>query len=164
MATMPAFFDRTANTGAGAASAASRAARPGKNFDGLRALPLDDVLFFSKRIDNSRLERAADPRARGACWSAVGAASLLLVLLTGTLAPTLAGRLEGYRLEALKGEERQLLDERRTLELQEAELLSPDRLQQVAEKQNLVTPKAGQVVHLDGNKPDSSFALVKALR
>jgi hypothetical protein len=31
----------------------------------------------------------------------------------------------------------------------------------MAEKQNLVAPQAGQVVHLDGNKPDSAFALVK---
>lgn len=161
MATMPAFLGKTVNVGASASSAAPCAARLAKNSDRLRPLPLDDVLFFSKKIDNSRLVRAADPRGRGACWSAVGAASVLLVLLTGTLVPTLAGRLEGYKLEALKGEERRLLDERRTLELQEAELLSPDRLQQVAEKQNLVAPQAGQVVHLDGNKPDSAFALVK---
>jgi hypothetical protein len=161
MATMPAFLDKTVNVGASASSAAPSVARLAKNSDRLRPLPLDDVLFFSKRIDNSRLVRAADPRARGACWSAVGAASVLLVLLTGTLVPSLAGRLEGYKLEALKGEERRLLDERRTLELQEAELLSPDRLQQMAEKQNLVAPQAGQVVHLDGNKPDSAFALVK---
>ena len=161
MATMPAFLDKTVNVGASASSAAPSVARLAKNSDRLRPLPLDDVLFFSKRIDNSRLVRAADPRARGACWSAVGAAGVLLVLLTGTLIPNLAGRLEGYKLEALKGEERRLLDERRTLELQEAELLSSDRLQQVAEKQNLVAPKAGQVVHLDGNKPDSAFALVK---
>ena len=161
MATMPAFLDKTVNVGASASSAAPSVARLAKNSDRLRPLPLDDVLFFSKKIDNSRLVRAADPRARGACWSAVGAASVLLVLLAGTLVPSLAGRLEGYKLEALKGEERRLLDERRTLELQEAELLSPDRLQQMAEKQNLVAPQAGQVVHLDGNKPDSAFALVK---
>jgi hypothetical protein len=161
MATMPAFLGKTVNAGASAASDASCLARAGRRSDRLRALPLDDVLFFSKKIDNSRLVRAADPRARGACWSAVGAAGVLLVLLTGTLVPNLAGRLEGYKLEALKGEERRLLDERRTLELQEAELLSPDRLQQVAEKQNLVAPQAGQVVHLDGNQPDSAFALVK---
>jgi len=161
MATMPAFLGKTANAGASAVRNAPAVARLEKDPYRLRALPLDDVLFYSKKIDNSRLVRAADPRARGACWSAVGAAGVLLVLLTGTQIPSLAGRLEGYKLEALKGEERRLLDERRTLELQEAELLSPDRLQQVAERQNLVAPKAGQVVHLDGNKPDSAFALVK---
>ena len=159
MATMSAFFGSTANVGA--ESAGRAVTRQAKDSVRLRPLPFDNVLFFSKSIDNSRLERAADPKARSACWSAVGAAAVLLVLLTGTLVPTLAGRLEGYRLEALKGEERRLLDERRTLELQEAELLSPDRLQQMAERQNLVAPQAGQVVHLDGNKPDGAFALAK---
>ena len=159
MATMSTFFGRTAN--AAVTSAARADARQGRNSDRLRALPFDRVLFFSKPIDNSRLVRAADPKTRSACWSALGAAAVLLVLFTGTLMPTLAGRLEGYRLEALKGEERRLLDERRTLELQEAELLSPDRLQQVAERQNLVAPRAGQVIHLDGNKADGAFALAK---
>ena len=159
MATMPAFLGRTANAGADAAGARA-GVRSEKGANSLRSLPLDDVLFFSKKIDNSRLVRAADPRARGACWSAVGAASLLAVLLTGALVPSLAGRLEGYRLEALKGEERRLIDESRTLDLQEAELLSPDHLQQVAQRQNLVPPRPGQVVHLDANKPDA-FALAK---
>jgi len=157
MATMSAFFGRTADA-AGAARAGERVENQPTR---LRPLPFDSVLFFSKPIDNSKLVRAADPKARGACWSAVAAAAMLLVLLAVTLTPTLAGRLEGYRLEALKGEERRLLDERRTLDLQEAELLSPDRMRQVAERANLVAPRAGQVVHLDGNRPDSAFALAK---
>ena len=155
---MAAFLGKTANAGASVAPAATRSEKDPYR---LRALPLDDVLFYAKKIDNSRLVRAADPRARGACWNAVGAAAVLLVLLTGTLVPSLAGRLEGYKLEALKGEERRLLDERRTLELQEAELLSPDRLERAAARQNLVAPKANQVVHLDSNQPGSDFALVK---
>jgi len=158
MATMPAYLGKAADA---EASVAPAVARPGNDPYRLRPLPLDDVLFYSKRIDNSRLVRAADPRARGACWNAVGAAAVLLVLLAGTLVPSLAGRLEGYKLEALKGEERRLLDERRTLELQEAELLSPDRMTRVAERQNLVAPKPGQVVHLNGAAANGDFALVK---
>ena len=49
----------------------------------LRTLPQEDVFFYCKKIDNSRLVREADPRARGACWSAIGAAGVVLVLLTG---------------------------------------------------------------------------------
>jgi hypothetical protein len=127
----------------------------------LRALPHEDVFFFCKKIDNSRLVRDADPKARGACWSAIGAACLAVALLTGVLAPSVASTLAGYKLESLRAEERRLIDERRTLELQEAELLSPERLEKLARNQNLVTPQSGQVVHLDGNKPDSSVAMVK---
>ena len=66
----------------------------------------------------------------------------------------------GYKLEALRAEERHLLDERRGLELQEAALLSPDRLEKLAKGQNLVTPAAGQVVHLDA-RADGAVAMVK---
>jgi len=127
----------------------------------LRALPQDDVFFYCKKIDNSRLVREPDPKSGNACWSAIGVAAILLVLCTGVLAPSVAGTLAGYKLEALKAEERQLLDERRTLELREAELLSPERLEKLAERQNLVTPKSGQVVRLDGNRPSGTVAMVK---
>jgi len=115
--------------------------------------------MFTKKIDNSRLVREADPASRGACWSAIGAAGLLLVVLTGAFAPTAMTTLAGYKLEALHGEERRLLEESRTLDLQEAELLSPARLDQLAHKNNLVTPSTSQVIHLD--KPNGEVAMVK---
>jgi cell division protein FtsL len=117
----------------------------------LRALPHEDLHLYHKKIDNSRLVREPDPRARHACWSAIGAACAVLALVAGVLAPSVATTLAGYKLEALRAEERRLLDERRALELQEAELLSPSRLEKLAKKQNLVVPSSGQVVRLDGN-------------
>jgi len=126
----------------------------------LRALPQEDVFFYCKRIDNSRLVREPDPQARGACWSTIGAACVLLALLTGVLAPNVAATLAGYKLETLRAEERRLLDERRTLDLRQAELLSPARLERLAQGQNLVTPSSRQVVHLD-TKPDGAVAMVK---
>jgi hypothetical protein len=126
----------------------------------LRALPQEDVFFHCKIIDNSRLVREADPQARGACWSAIAAASVLLVVLTSVLVPNVAGTLAGYRLQALRVEERQLLDEKRTLEVEEAQLLSPQRLETLAQGQNLVAPLPGQVVRLNA-KGDSAVAMVK---
>jgi hypothetical protein len=163
MATVPAFL-RKHDEPAGpieAPETVSRAARTRAERDPfrLRALPHDDVFFYCKRIDNSRLVREADPKARGACWSAIGAACVLLVLLTSAFAPTAMTTLAGYKLEALHGEERRLLEERRNLDLQEAELLSPARLDQLAHKNNLVTPSSNQVVHLD--KPEGAVAMVK---
>jgi hypothetical protein len=106
------------------------------------------------------LVREADPQARGACWSAIGAACVLLAVLTSVLAPSVAGTLAGYKLEALRVQERQLLNDKRTLELQEAELLSPQRLDKLAQGQNLVAPLSGQVVRLDA-KGDGAVAMVK---
>ncbi len=88
----------------------------------LRALPQEDVFFHCKKIDNSRLVREADPQARGACWSAIGTACVVVVVLTSVLVPNVASTLAGYKLQALRVEERQLLDEKRTLEVVEAQL------------------------------------------
>jgi hypothetical protein len=135
-------------------------AKPERDPFQLRALPQEDVLFYCKRIDNSRLVREPDPQARGACWSAIGAACFLLAVATSVLVPNVASTLAGYKLQALRVEERQLLDEERTLDLKEAQLLSPQRLDKLAQRQNLVTPFPGQVVRLNG-KGDSAVAMVK---
>ncbi len=129
----------------------------------LRPLPGEDLYFPTKKIDNSRLVRERDPQARGTCWSAIGASALGLVLLTGVLAPRVANTLAGYKLEALRAENRTLLDERRKLELQEAELTAPARLQQLAQRRNMVVPQSGQVVNLNGvpaGPGDSSVAMI----
>ena len=126
----------------------------------LRPFPMEDVFFYCKKIDNSRLVREDDPKARGACWSAIGAAAAIVTLLTVALGPSVANTLAGYRLESLRAEERRLIDERRTLELEEAGLLSPDRLEKLAQQHHLVTPKTGQVFHLEG-RSDGAVAMVK---
>src|SRR5690242_13193664 len=59
----------------------------------LRALPHEDVFFFCKRIDNSRLIREQVPRTRGACLRFVGAACVLLLMVGGAFAPSVAGTL-----------------------------------------------------------------------
>jgi hypothetical protein len=125
----------------------------------LRALPFEDVYFRPKKMDNSKLVREADPGAGGACWKLIGAACLMLAFLGGVLAPSVAHTVAGYKLESLRAESLKLADERRGLELQEAQLLSPDRLDRLAKGQHLVTPSASQVVHLDN--PESKFALVR---
>jgi len=165
MATLPAFFKRTeapVRTG-GSAEAQARpvAVRMERDHSLLRPLPQEDVYFYCKKIDNSRLVREADPKARGACWSAIGAACAAVALITTIAAPRVTNTLYGYKLQALKVEQHQLLDERRMLELQEAELLGPARLEQLASKHHLATPLPDQVVHLDSNKPDGAVAELK---
>ena len=66
MATLPAFLRRTdarANSGAERTMEAVRTRNPYQ----LRALPQEDVFFFCKKIDNSRLIREPDPKAPTAC-------------------------------------------------------------------------------------------------
>ena len=124
----------------------------------LRSFPNEDVFFYLKRVDNSRLVREADPIARKACWSTLGVATVVVVLLSAFLAPSVAAIRAGYKLEELKAEQQQLIAERRTLELAEAELRSPARLAELAAGRQMVAPAPGQVVRLD-TRPDGSLAL-----
>ena len=162
MATLPAFLNRSeapvAPTGAAARRTAS--ARADRDPYRLRALPQEDVFFFCKQIDNSRLDREPDPKSRGACWSAIGAACLAVATLALALFPSFSNTLAGYRLEALRAEQRRLLDERRSLEFEEARLLSPDRLEMLAHKHNLAPPSNEQVFHLEGQSA-GAVAMVK---
>src|SRR5215472_17776346 len=106
MATVPAYFRKDEEPAGpiAAPETVSRSARIRADRDPyrLRALPHDDVFFYCKRIDNSRLVREADPQARGACWSAIGAACAAVLLLAVLLAPSVAGTLAGYKLESLR--------------------------------------------------------------
>ena len=78
MATQPAFLRKNEapagpQQGVDAANRTSRMRAVRDPFQ-LRALPHEHLFLFNKKIDNTRLVREADPKSRGACWSAIGAA------------------------------------------------------------------------------------------
>jgi hypothetical protein len=169
MATLPAFLRRNGLPGMSlpqsmpAARTAlmntAHATGRNKNLNQLRSLPQENVFFYCKKIDNSRLVREADPKSATSCWSAIGVACVVMSLFTGVLVPQLMGTLAGYKVEALRAEQRRLADERHNLEWKEAELLNMNRLERLAKDQNLTAPAPGQVVRLNGK--DSSVALVR---
>ena len=153
MATVATFFRRTE-----IAALEQAAVQAGADPWEVRELPNEDVFFYTKRIDNSRVLRQADPKARSECWTAIGAACLAAALLSTALAPSVGSVLAGYQVQALESEHRRLTDERRVLEVREAALRSPARLEHLARERQLVQPSNGQIVHLDG-EPDASLAL-----
>ncbi len=128
----------------------------------MRGLPNDDIYFYSKRVDNSRVVRQADPSANGQCWSAVSAASVLLMIGVSVIVPNVASVLAGYKLEALKTERQSLIDRQRELQVREAALLSPERLNELAKEQKLSSPVSSQVFHLDNPASDGHFAKAEA--
>jgi hypothetical protein len=162
MATLATFFRRTDAMAAGAERL--QTVRAESDPFRLRALPNDDIFFYSKRIDNSRVVRQADPAASGQCWSAVTAMAVLLMIGASIIAPNVAGVLAGYKLEALKNEHQSLIDQGRELEVREASLLSPERLNDLAKAQKLSSPVSSQIIHLDNSSPDGHFAKVEAPR
>ncbi len=109
----------------------------------LRALPNEDIFFYTKRVDNSRLVREPDPRAKSECWSSIGAICAIAA---------------GYQVEALKQERVRLLNERRGLDVEEAKLRGPERLEQLAKDQNMISPKPDQVVNLNMKASEGTVA------
>ncbi|MBZ5633238.1 MAG: hypothetical protein LAO55_08920 [Acidobacteriia bacterium] len=116
----------------------------------VRPFPNEDIFFHVKRIDNSRVVRAADPRAREACWKMIGSVVAAAVLLIAVLLPGAYSLLAGYQIQTLRAEAHKLANEQASLELQEAQLLSPARMEELARDQQFVDPPSQKVVYLDG--------------
>ncbi len=154
MATVAAYFKRTAQV---CVPAAGEWEQPLDNFR-LRPLPSEDVYFFLKKIDNSRLVREADPAARRKAWKAgakgFAAAGLLILLLL----PKALGMVAGYQVHLLAKNHERLVNEKSVLELEEATLTSPVRLEELARQLKLVNPDPKRVLMLNP-KPESALAL-----
>jgi hypothetical protein len=129
----------------------------------LSGLPNDDVFFYFKRIDNTRLVRQADPQAKGECWSAIGAVCAVALAIGSMIAPSVAGIMDSYRIQDLKQEQAKLRTERRKLDVEEETLLSAARLDTLAGQHNLVRPAADQVIRLQP-KSDRSFAMNEMMK
>jgi hypothetical protein len=114
----------------------------------LRVLAFEDVYWYVKRIDNSQVIREANPREAGACWRMIASAGLAVLLLLGVLLPSAYSYLSGYQIQALKAERQRLTTERTALELNEAKLLSPERLAMLAHDQKFVDPAPESIVYL----------------
>jgi cell division protein FtsL len=158
MATLATLFRRPLAPATAASNTANTRPVPVEDLFRLRALPNEDIYLFCKTFDNSRVVRQPNPRSRGECWTFIGIACVLAALLTGLLAPGVANIFAGYHLQTLKQEEQRLLNERRLLDVDEAQLTSRERLQALAASRDMQTPAPGQVMHLDP-KGDGKLAL-----
>ena len=74
------------------------------------------------------------------------------------LLPSAYGLLAGYQIQTLRGEAQRLASEQASLELQEAKLVSPARMEELARMQQFVDPEAQKVVYLD-SKDGSAVAM-----
>src|SRR5438876_888434 len=99
MATIAGFLDRLAASRAFDQAAPQSHVRPQDDPYRIRPVANEDIYFFAKRIDNSRVVRQTDPRTRNVCWRLIGAAVSVAVLLVALSLPMLLGMVEGYRVE-----------------------------------------------------------------
>lgn len=124
----------------------------------LRPIANEDVYLFVKRIDNSGVIRAADPVARTVRSRSVATGFLAAMLIIAGLAPAAYNTMAGFQLQNLRKEQDTLKQQQAQLDLQEAELLSPVRLDQLAKSLKLVEPAPQAVQYLDGKARENSDA------
>jgi hypothetical protein len=115
----------------------------------VRSFPNEDIYFWVKRIENNRVVRRADPAASGMCWKLIGSAGAAAVLLIAVLLPSAYGLLAGYQIQSLRDESRKLTNQLSSLELEEAKLLSPARLEELARMQQFIDPAPQTLIYLD---------------
>ena len=116
----------------------------------IRRGPTPEV-FFVKRIDNSRLVKAADPvRVREMrSFAAVMALLFALIMVYGW--QHFSAIEYGYKIEAQKQQIEQLNEQNRQLRLTEAQLGDPARIDRMARQLGLSAPVPGQVVRPEMN-------------
>ena len=125
-----------------------------------RPLPMEDLCFFVKPIDNSRLVRLMDPHSKWELVKMLAGGLFVFVLALGYLVPYLSVLRTGYRIEDLKKDNEDLVERGRALQVQEARLKNPKRIDQMARGLGLRKPTADQVVWADGVAPANPSELV----
>lgn len=113
-------------------------------------------IYISKRIDNSRLVKVADPERQREMLQFTIAIVILFALAIGYTWQHFSAIEYGYRIEALRTQRDSLTELNRTLRLEEASLRDPERIDALAQQMGLVAPQAGQVIRMDsGDERDS---------
>jgi hypothetical protein len=116
----------------------------------LRSIANEDVYLFMKRIDNSSVVRAADPIARRARSRSVATGFVAALLVIAGLVPAAYNTMAGFTIQNLRQEQDKLTQQEAQLDLQEAKLLSYDRLEKLANSLKMVDPVPQQVEILEG--------------
>jgi cell division protein FtsL len=106
-------------------------------------------IYFRKTIDNSRLVKVEDPRRVWEMKQFAIALCLLFVLVMGYALQHFRAIEYGYKIETLRMQRDGLTEMNRALHLEEASLSDPERIDVMARKLGLQSPRPGQVVRMD---------------
>ncbi len=125
----------------------------------LRLIPNEDVYFYSKRVDNSRLVRPVNHAARRQEIRVMAGSFALLLLVVGLTIPDLLNVMAGAQLQKLRAENERLLAVHAALTVQEERAMSPERMKAIAKKSGLVEASPQQLRHVPPpTKPETEEA------
>jgi cell division protein FtsL len=144
--------------------AAGREVRAGlaRRSAAVRPLPMENLCFFVKPIDNSRLVRVMDPHSKWDLLKMLAGGLFVFVIAFGYIVPYLWMLRTGYRIEELKKEHETLVDQSRVLQVEESGLRNPRRIDEIARTRlGMSKPAPHQVMWADGaNAPSQPTDLL----
>lgn len=120
-------------------------------------------IYFAKAIDNSRLVKIEDPKSSRE-RKQLGIALACLFLLVMTYAWQHFRAIEyGYKIESLRMQRDSLLEQNRALQLEDASLRDPQRIDTLARQLGLQSPQAGQIIRMDSTEPDATGPVMASI-
>jgi cell division protein FtsL len=119
-------------------------------------------IFFTKRIDNSRLVKAQCPERSREMRSFARAMAMLFMLVMFYGWQHFSSIESGYRVEGEKQQLLQLEEQNRQLRLTEAQLGDPARIDRMARQLGLESPRPGQVVRPEMPLGDGAATMAEA--
>jgi cell division protein FtsL len=119
-------------------------------------------IYFSKRIDNSRVVKIADPKRRREMLTLGITLAVLFVLVTVYVWQHFSAIEYGYKIEQLKSERDAIAESTRTLGLEEASLKDVSRIARMARELGMQPPVDGQWQPMDSAADPSTPVMAKA--
>jgi len=136
---------------------------PAEDIYRLRPLPNEHIHIFYKNIDNSHVSREVDKRAQRLGWKSIGGGGLAAIIAIALLLPLSLTIQASYKLNELKTERLAYQHELAELELEQASMLSLDKLERLARLQKFIDPEPGKVIYLNPSG-DAAYAMKRKQR
>jgi len=106
-------------------------------------------IYFAKNIDNSRVVKMMDPQRAKEIRMFFGAVCILFMFAMVYTWQHFSAIEYGYRIEAAKQQKEVLVQKNHELQVQEASLRDPQRIDHLARRMGMIAPQASQMQMLD---------------
>ncbi len=113
-------------------------------------------IYFTKRIDNSRVMKVVDPRRRRELASFAIMLGVLLTFAMVYVWQHFSAIEYGYKIEQLKSERDAIMESNRALKLEESSLRDLSRIDTLARQMGMGPPAVGQVEVMETSGNDSA--------